>query len=133
MFPMNLDNPKFMAPKEDHQYKNLIEAERDQVKGVKIKEPIERMTLPKAENLFSYRFNQVMDSWDTDIHIFKVHTALGKTRAIKDAGSNTLLCFPTHDLKDDVAGRRADKHTFIITPRLPRFESMRLNNRLTKL
>lgn len=62
MFPMNLDNPKFNAPSEDHQYKNLIHAERDQVKGVNILEPVKRMSLPHAEQLFQYTFDQVMDS-----------------------------------------------------------------------
>lgn len=129
--PMKLEN--FSPYEEDHKYRTLYEADREFIDGVEITEPINRMTLPKAEQLFRYQFEKCLSEHDQDIHIFLCHTALGKTEHIKDAGPNTLLAFPTHDLKEEVMDRRNDYTSAITTPKLPTFESEQLNQKLSRL
>lgn len=129
--PMKLEN--FSPYEEDHKYRTLYEADREFIDGVEVTESINRMTLPKAEQLFQYQFDRCLEEHDNDIHIFLCHTALGKTETIKEAGSNTLLAFPTHQLKEEVMDRRDDYTTAISTPQLPVFESDGLNQELSRL
>ena len=134
MFPMNLDNPKFMAPEEDHKYKNLIEAERDQLIGVKEKSERKKLSLQDAERAFIIKYRDIIDDMDSEaIHIITAHTALGKTEAIKNSDSNSLLCFPTHDLKNEVSFRRDEPHSFITTPPVPSFDDPELAEKISSL
>lgn len=76
-FPQKLEN--FSPYPEDHKYRNLLTAERDLLDGIEPIEPIHRISLEKAEQLFEYEFSEAMDCLSDDIFIFRLPTGIGKS------------------------------------------------------
>ncbi len=62
---------------------------------------------------FTGTFKEVIATQDTNIHVFRVATATGKTHECTDL-ENVLLSFPDHALKDEVATRM--KVDYKLTP-----------------
>jgi len=129
-FPQRLEN--FSPYPSDHKYRNLITAERDLLDGIEQTEPITRMPLEKAEQLFEYKFTQAMDSMSDDIFIFRLPTGIGKTWRVKDLDGVTLA-FPTNDLKREVYQEREPLNTAVITPEFPVFGNETINQHIDRL
>lgn len=58
---------------------------------------------------FTDKFNNVVTTPDTNIHVFRVATAIGKTELCTYL-ENVLLAFPDHALKDEVSTRMKVEH-----------------------
>ena len=58
---------------------------------------------------FTDKFNDVITTPDTNIHVFRVATAIGKTELCTYL-DNVLLAFPDHALKDEVSTRMKVEH-----------------------
>ena len=58
---------------------------------------------------FTNKFNDVVTTPDTNIHVFRVATAIGKTELCTYL-ENVLLAFPDHALKDEVSTRMNVEH-----------------------
>ena len=58
---------------------------------------------------FTDKFNEVITTPDTNIHVFRVATAIGKTELCTYL-DNVLLAFPDHALKDEVSTRMKVEH-----------------------
>jgi hypothetical protein len=58
---------------------------------------------------FTDKFNEVITTPDTNIHVFRVATAIGKTELCTSL-ENVLLAFPDHALKDEVSTRMKVEH-----------------------
>lgn len=58
---------------------------------------------------FTNKFNDVVTTPDTNIHVFRVATAIGKTELCTYL-ENVLLAFPDHALKDEVSTRMKVEH-----------------------
>ncbi|MEI6428561.1 MAG: hypothetical protein WCO45_09285 [Pseudanabaena sp. ELA607] len=58
---------------------------------------------------FTDKFNDVVTTPDTNIHVFRVATAIGKTELCTYL-ENVLLAFPDHALKDEVSTRMRVEH-----------------------
>ena len=58
---------------------------------------------------FTNKFNDVVTTPDTNIHVFRVATAIGKTQLCTYL-DNVLLSFPDHALKDEVSTRMQVEH-----------------------
>lgn len=129
-FPQKLEN--FSPYPDDHKYRNLLTAERDLLDGIEQIEPIHRISLEKAEQLFEYEFTQAMGSLSDDIFIFRLLTGLGKTREVKDLNEVTLA-FPTNDLKKEIFGERKIADSAIMTPEFPVFNDQKLNESIERL
>lgn len=129
-FPQKLEN--FSPYPEDHKYRNLLTAERDLLDSIEQIEPIHRISLDKAEQLFEYEFTQAMDCLSDDIFIFRLLTGLGKSRRVKDLDEVTLA-FPTNDLKQEIFGERKIADSAIMTPEFPVFTDDKLNESIERL
>jgi hypothetical protein len=129
-FPQRLEN--FSPYREDHKYRNLIQAERDIISGIEQTEPISRMPLNKAEQLLEYKLNQALDSLDNKLYIFRLTTGIGKSWRIKDLDDVTIA-FPTNDLKEELYRERTCPTTAVMTPELPTFSDELLNKKLQRL
>lgn len=130
-YPMHLK--KFSPHKEDHAKGNIITAIFCPYGKVEV-----HTSLPKQEKLevvyeeFMSKYRQTMISQDTDIHIFKVQTGFGKTHTlIGPSTSNTLLAFPTHDLKDEFSGDlKTAGYEHLSTPDIPTFNCPFFNKKV---
>ncbi|WP_445666762.1 hypothetical protein [Fodinibius sp. AD559] len=129
-FPQRLEN--FSPYREDHKYRNLIQAERDIISGIEQTEPINRIPLKKAEQLLQYKLNQALGSLDNKIYIFRLTTGIGKSWRIKDLDDVTIA-FPTNDLKQELYRERKYPTTAVMTPELPTFSDELLNKKLQRL
>lgn len=110
--PTRLEN--FSVYEEDWIYSNLLHAgKKSQVVRVK---PYATIPLVEAEQKFENTFNSVLLSEDSNVHVFKVSTGLGKTRRL-EALDNVLVAVPNHDLKHEIAQRM--KVSVKVTPNLP--------------
>jgi len=105
---------KFSPYEDDHVYSNLINAAK-KYEVIRVK-PYTTIPLSEAEQRFSALFNRVIESDDTNVHIFKVATSLGKTKQL-EVLQNALIALPNHDLKNQVADRM--KVPVMVTPSLP--------------
>jgi len=129
-FPQRLEN--FSPYPEDHNYRNLITAERDLLDGIEQTEPIHRMSVVKAEQLLEYKFTQALGSMSDDIFIFRLPTGIGKTWRVKDL-DGVALAFPTNDLKKQIFEERKRPDTAIMTPEIPIFTDDKLNESIDRL
>jgi hypothetical protein len=105
---------KFSSYADDHIYSNLIHAAK-KYEVIRVK-PYKTIPLSDAEQRFSALFKYAIESDDTNVHIFKVATSLGKTKQL-EVIPNALIALPNHDLKNQVADRM--KIPVIVTPSLP--------------
>jgi len=103
------------------------------VKQIKTEKPM--ITLKEAELKLKEFYREAMLARNTNIHIVKVPTGLGKTKLIEDIETlNAVLAFPNHMLKDEVSGRISEaefiddtlfrtkrklNNKFVVTPKLP--------------
>lgn len=130
-FPQRLEN--FSPYPADHQYRNLIKAERDLINGIELIQPVQRMTLKKAESALQYKLDEALDSLENKIYVFKCATGIGKSWGIKDIDSDVVLGFPTNQLKRDIFDEREFPTTAAMTPELPTFKSEKLNQKMQRL
>jgi hypothetical protein len=112
--PMNLKD--FSPYEEDWEYINLLQVAKIP-KGEVIRKKIYKpMKLDKAE----YKLDKTFDEFDSDtgnsIWVVKKATGLGGTRRLLSR-QNSVICFPNHDLKDEVA--KDFKVPYISTPKIP--------------
>jgi len=110
--PMQLE--RFSPYEEDHIYFNLLHAAR-KYEVVRVK-TYTTIPLSTAEQKFSELFKSVIESSDTNVHVLKVATGLGKTRQLETL-DGALIALPNHDLKNQVANRM--KVSVRVTPDLP--------------
>ena len=96
-----------------------------------LREPLNKITLKEAEMKLENFFTEILNSNDTNIHIIKVPTGLGKTRLLENIeNKNMVLAFPNHSLKDEVSNRiknASHNNKFVTTPEFPE-----LSDRLMK-
>jgi len=129
-FPQRLEN--FSPYHGDHKFRNLLTAERDLMDGIEQIEPINRMSLPHAEQRLIYEFKKVQDSLEDKIYILRLPTGIGKTRLAKDL-NEVILAFPTNDLKKEVYNDRTHSDSAVITPEFPIFTAEKLNEGIDRL
>lgn len=96
--PMRLE--RFSPDQGDHCYLNLLNATQKK-KTIRTKQ-FQSMPVERARQLLIDTLKTVIATQDTNVHIFKVATGLGKTSNCMNL-SNVLLSLPTHDLKNDVS------------------------------
>lgn len=111
--PMSL---KFSPYEEDKNYKNLLQAAKIRKGVVRLKQH-KTISLNQAETMFKQKFQEAFASPDTDIHVFKISTGLGKTEECVNL-ENVTLAYPNHSLKDEVFIERF-KADCLVTPSLP--------------
>jgi len=107
--PMRLD--QFSPYEEDHVYKDILEAAKKK-KIVRLK-PYQPVTISEARLKLKEIFDNIIHSSDTDVHILKVPTGLGKTELCTGL-TNVVLAFPNHALKSEMSQRMSVAHR--ITP-----------------
>ena len=118
--PQRLEN--FSPYKSDADHLNIINAVRSLQGEVIQTEEINRMSLTDAENQFKVEFDKAIADTRADrVYLFKVHTALGKTRMLENLEGVTIA-EPTHKLKDEVSDRMLVEH--LTTPRIPKFDEL---------
>jgi hypothetical protein len=123
--PQRLEN--FSPYAEDAVHLNIINAVRTLQGEVVQTKSITNMTLSQAESLFQTGFDKaIADTRENRVYLFKVHTALGKTRMLENLQGVTIA-EPTHKLKDEVSDRMSVTH--LTTPKLPEFEDF-VSNKL---
>ncbi|NMF57298.1 hypothetical protein [Pseudanabaena yagii] len=76
-------------------------------------EPYQGKPVDEVRQEFINKFNEVTTTPDTNIHVFRVATAIGKTELCTSL-ENVLLAFPDHALKDEVSTRMKVDHK--VTP-----------------
>ncbi|MBW6534015.1 MAG: hypothetical protein K0B11_03330 [Mariniphaga sp.] len=123
--PQRLAN--FSPYKEDHNYKNLLQAGRLKKGEVVRLEELKQKDISEMENQLKKTINSILDSRDKNIHIVKVPTGVGKTESILNC-TNVTIATPTHDLKNELKQRI--KVPSVITPEIPTFTDYGLNKRL---
>jgi hypothetical protein len=91
---------------------------------VEILTPTRKKSKEEAESFLADTFEEIMDKdGDTDIHIIKVPTALGKTHHL--LYYNGTIASPTHKLKLELSSRMSSTH--LMTPDELIFENMNIN------
>lgn len=103
--PMKLD--LFSPYKEDHVYKDILEVAKKK-KIVRLK-PYQPVTISEARLKLREIFDNIIHSSDTDVHILKVPTGLGKTELCTGL-TNVVLAFPNHLLKSEISKRMSVAH-----------------------
>ncbi|MCB0540228.1 MAG: hypothetical protein KDE33_22110, partial [Bacteroidetes bacterium] len=108
--PISLES--FSPYKQDHIYENLLTIPLAQGEArPHFNAKSRKMSLKSAERKFLSFLYKALNRNDCDIHIFKVPTGLGKTRALHKL-KNVLLAFPNHDLKLEVSKNMEVSHLF---------------------
>ncbi len=136
---------KFSPFIEDHEYHNIIEGVKFKRGRIDVLKDINRISLNKAERKLASEFKRVYndiykrDPFDGDIfnsndilpnydnnkvYLFRVATGLGKTKILENI-ENTLICFPTNNLKKEVSDRMGV--TYSMTPDYPVFSDDVIN------
>lgn len=126
--PMRLAN--YSPFEEDHRYKNLLSA--GSLRGGEVLKIEEPEIKPREEMREELRktVDGIMESVDTDIHVLKVPTGVGKTESMLDYNYITYAC-PTHDLKNELASRF--RVPVSVTPNQVEFNSKDLTSRVNYL
>ena len=120
---------KFSAYPEDAQLGNLISVLKERNK-LKIITPTEKIELMDAELKFHQRFNEVLNSDDSEIvYIFKLPTAIGKTTLLTDV-EKSVIALSTNNLKNEV--RSLMKVDSVVTPDTINFIDPVLNNLINR-
>lgn len=133
--PQLLSN--FSPFEQDWEYHNILDLTSFKRGRVDIIEERERIDLIEAEQLLQTKFNWAINQVHTDrlfnipkIYIFRVATGIGKTRLLETI-ENTILAFPTNDLKEEVFRRM--KVDAMMTPKYPEFSIDDINIELNNL
>ena len=115
---------------EDADIYDIISATKDIRGRIEQIEPINKVTLTDAEQIFNDKLNEVIESDDdSKINLFILPTGIGKTQFITNmTGSTVTIAAPTNKLKDEIAGRM--KSNYVVTPELPEFDNEELNSRI---
>lgn len=91
-------------PEDDNVY-DLVSEVRDQRGKIEILEKKQKIQLEEAETKLHEEFNRVLQSGNTGkIHLFKLPTAIGKTKLITSVTGCTIA-LPTNSLKNEVSDR----------------------------
>jgi len=118
---------KFSLYKEDEDINDILNATNEVRGHIEVVQPIEKIDLHIAEQIFKTKFNEaISDSDFNKIHLFVLPTAIGKTQMLTDCSATIAL--PTNKLKEEVAQRM--KVDCIITPNPIVFESEYLNKKI---
>lgn len=116
--PSNLSS--FSKYEDDHQFTNIITAVKHLQGSVTALSAEPVISIQEAEERLKTAFNRVLESEEKGkIFIFKVPTGLGKTELLTGV-RNATIALPTHNLKDEVAGRMKVE-SFKVTPEVPEF------------
>lgn len=111
-YPTRLES--FSPYEEDWEYTTLLRAAKR--KDVIRLEPYLTISVEEArERLQTILLDEVIPSNDTDIHVIKVPTAVGKTQLCTTL-DNVVIAFPNHALKSEVSDRM--QVDYLITPEL---------------
>ena len=125
--PMYLVN--FSKYKEDHEYSNLISAERNKRGYVDVIEPRELISKEDFDFLFDLKFNEVLNREDKKIYIIESPTGSGKTEKILNNITNPVIAAPYHSLLDEFEERiKSNEYTRV--PSVPNFTSSSINKRI---
>ncbi len=93
---------------------------------IQILEPIHRIPLDEAEKKLKNQFEKVLKSDQKGkIHLFKLPTAIGKTRLLTTT-NNATIALPTSRLKEEVTERMTVSYQ--MTPNHIKFNDERINN-----
>jgi len=117
----------FSPYEEDSDLHDLI-SETKSIRGhIKVLEPINHVSLSEAEELFTSKFNEVINNDDVGkVYLFKVPTAIGKTQIITNI--HATIAAPTNSLKNEIGERM--KVMYATTPDPITFENVKLNNQI---
>jgi hypothetical protein len=117
----------FSPYEEDSDLHDLI-SETKNIRGhIKLLKPIDHISLPEAEELFTSKFKEVMNNDQVGkVYLFRVPTAIGKTEIITSV--HATIAAPTNDLKNEI-GRRM-KFNYKTTPDPIVFENSSINNQM---
>lgn len=110
--PMSLEN--FSPYKEDWEYGNLLNAAKK--KKITRLNRRETMWVEQSRQKLQDESMSILKSEDTNIHVFKGVTGIGKTKIV-ESSENVLIALPYHSLKDEIAKDRM-KVPFKETPSL---------------
>lgn len=127
-FPQKLSD--FSPYPEDHQYSNIITSVRRPIGRIEVLDQPELITLDEGVKMFNQEIEKAINDDSDSIYIFKLPTGFGKTEYLTQL-NDACIGFPTHQLKDEVAGRMKVKYDVLPNP--PVFHSNDLNNRIQKL
>ena len=90
---------------EDAELHDMLGEIRDQRGKIEILVKTEKISLKDAEEEFEKEFNRVMEEGETgNIYIFKLPTALGKTKKLTNL-ENVTIALPTNNLKNEISQR----------------------------
>jgi hypothetical protein len=117
----------FSPYEEDSDLHDLI-SETKNIRGhIKLLKPIDHISLPEAEELFTSKFKEVMNNDQVGkVYLFRVPTAIGKTEIITSV--HATIAAPTNDLKNEIGGRM--KVNYKTTPDPIVFENSSINNQM---
>jgi len=118
---------QFSPYPEDKDLYDIVSATKDVRGFIQQIEPIDKMDLKDAEELFKDNFKQVIDTCEVgEIYLISVPTAIGKTKEITSV--NATIAAPTNSLKNEIAGRM--KVTCHCTPDPVEFIDDSINKKL---
>ncbi len=90
---------------EDAELHDMLGEIRDQRGKIEILVKTEKISLKDAEEKFEKEFNRVMEEGEAgNIYIFKLPTALGKTKKLTNL-ENVTIALPTNKLKNEISQR----------------------------
>jgi hypothetical protein len=121
---------KFSEHEEDTDLHDLYSSVSEIRGKIEIVKPIVRTSLNDAVEIFKNKFFEAFQKDnDTQVYLFKVPTAIGKTELLTSI--KATLAFPTHALKNEVKERM--KISNVVAPDSITFKDENLNNRLKYL
>jgi hypothetical protein len=115
---------------EDNHYTNIITSVRRPIGRIEVLDQTKLISLDEGVKVFNNEIEKAINDKSDAIYIFKLPTGFGKTEYLTKL-NDTCIAFPTHQLKDEVAGRMKVKYDVLPNP--PFFQSDDLNNRIQKL
>ena len=115
-YPMRLES--FSPYEEDRKYLTLLQAAKR--KEVIRLEPYKSITVEDAREKLGKILNNVIVSNDSNIHVIKVPTAIGKTELCTSL-ENVVIGLPNHSLKAEVSNRMNVAH--LVTPDIDRLST----------
>jgi hypothetical protein len=118
---------QFSPYPEDKDLFDMVSATKDVRGFIQQLEPIEKMDLKDAEELFKDEFEQVINTGEVGkIYLFYLPTAIGKTEAITSV--HATIAAPTNSLKNEIGGRM--KVSYHCTPDPVEFKDDSINKKL---
>ena len=124
-YPPQLINTFSVYDEDKHIYDFETEVLNQRGK-IQILEAIHRIPLVEAENKLKNQFEKILKSDQKEkIHLFKLPTAIGKTRLLTTT-NNSTIALPTSRLKEEVTERMTISYK--MTPNPIKFNDERINN-----